>query len=375
MCGTSYLSLGVGRSRHNNLSEAEKEAKRLRRVLANRESARRTIRRRQALCEELTRRAAELTQENEKLKKGKDSALREYQLLETTNKQLKAQMAKSMMAEKEVTPSAERRQAPAQMSTPQANHPLLWYRSPFAPLFWPPVFQSTNTSQSQEGPPSTPGVSSSATLPAFCKLNTFHEQENLTNESIPRPPLYILPCPWFFTVPDPGSVQHREASCCPREKEDTDSITNQVSDGSSRTVTQTEDSNSHVPFMVKSQAPSPTRCRIKNDLNEIPVESPSDGDLRHEEVTPTPALPGSVETGSCVKHENGISEDLAAPNCEVISSSVSDASFVRKENHQQLDAYTRKKLAGAVAAAEARKRRKEITRLKSIHGRQCRLLC
>ncbi|XP_010036712.1 transmembrane protein 131 isoform X2 [Eucalyptus grandis] len=305
MCSTSYLSLGVSRSRQN-LNEAEKEEKRLRRVLANRESARRTIRRRQALCEELTRRAAELTQENEKLKKGKESALREYQLLETTNKQLKAQMAKSMTLEEEVTPPAERRQAPAQMSTPQVNCPLLWYRSPFAPLFWPPVFQSTNTGQSQEGPLGTPGVSPSATVPAFCKLNTFHEQETLTNESIPRPPLYIFPCPWFFTVPDPGSVQHQEASCCPRDKEDEDSTTNQVSDNSSRTVTQTEDSNSHVPIVVKSEASSPTRCRIKNDLNEIPVESPSDGGDLHEEVTPTPALPSSIGTGSCVKHENGI---------------------------------------------------------------------
>ncbi|KAI6672701.1 hypothetical protein NL676_000607 [Syzygium grande] len=140
-------------------------------------------------------------------------------------------------------------------------------------------------------------------------------------------------------------------------------------------IQETEDSKSHVPIMVKSEAPSPTRCRIKNDLNEIPVESPSDGGGRHEEVTPTPALPSSVETGSSVKYENGISEDLAAPNCEVISSSVSDASFVRKENHQQFDAYTRKKLADALAAAEARKRRKEITKLKSIHGRQCWLLC
>ncbi|XP_048138816.1 uncharacterized protein LOC115726974 isoform X2 [Rhodamnia argentea] len=374
MCSTSYLSSGVGRSRHNP-SEAEKEAKRLRRVLANRESARRTIRRRQALCEELTRRAAELTQENEKLKKGKESALREYQLLDTTNKHLKAQMAKSMTPEKEVTPPAEQRQVPTQMATPQANCPMLWYRSPFAPLFWPPVFQPTNTGQSQEGPPNTPDVSPSATVSAFCKLNTFREQENLTNASTPRPPVYLLPCPWFFTVPDPGSVQHQEASCCPKNKGDEDSAINQVSDSSSRTVTQTEESNSHVPIMVKSEAPSPTRCRIKNDLNEIPIESPSDGGDRDEEVTPTPALPSSIETGSSVKYENGISEDLATPDCEVISPSVSDASFVRKENHQELDAYTRKKLADAVAAAEARKRRKEITRLKSIHGRQCRLLC
>ncbi|XVF01871.1 hypothetical protein REPUB_Repub04eG0126200 [Reevesia pubescens] len=44
-CATKYMSGGRGRSRQN-LTEAEKEARRLHRILANRESARQTIRRR-----------------------------------------------------------------------------------------------------------------------------------------------------------------------------------------------------------------------------------------------------------------------------------------------------------------------------------------
>ncbi|GKU98342.1 hypothetical protein SLEP1_g11356 [Rubroshorea leprosula] len=48
-CVARYKSTGGGRPRQN-LTEAEKEARRLRRILANRESARQTIRRRQVSC-------------------------------------------------------------------------------------------------------------------------------------------------------------------------------------------------------------------------------------------------------------------------------------------------------------------------------------
>ncbi|KAG2623066.1 hypothetical protein PVAP13_3KG028800 [Panicum virgatum] len=79
------------RPRHM-LTEAEKEAKRLRRVLANRESARQTILRRQAIRDELARKVADLSSENETIKKEKDLVMKEYLSLKETNKQLKAQI-------------------------------------------------------------------------------------------------------------------------------------------------------------------------------------------------------------------------------------------------------------------------------------------
>ncbi|TVU50924.1 hypothetical protein EJB05_02321, partial [Eragrostis curvula] len=75
------------------LSEAEKEAKRLRRVLANRESARQTILRRQAIRDELARKVADLSSQNESMKKEKDLVMEEYLSLKETNKQLRAQQA------------------------------------------------------------------------------------------------------------------------------------------------------------------------------------------------------------------------------------------------------------------------------------------
>ncbi|KAK3139358.1 hypothetical protein QOZ80_5AG0382050 [Eleusine coracana subsp. coracana] len=81
---------GPSRPRHM-LTEAEKEAKRLRRVLANRESARQTILRRQAIRDELARKVADLSSENENMKKEKDLVMKEYLSLKETNKQLRAQ--------------------------------------------------------------------------------------------------------------------------------------------------------------------------------------------------------------------------------------------------------------------------------------------
>ncbi|RWW37504.1 hypothetical protein BHE74_00057369, partial [Ensete ventricosum] len=88
---SNYSSLHGSRSKQN-LTEAEKEQRRLRRVMANRESARQTIRRRQALRVELMRKVAELSLENEKMKMVKDMAMREYLSLRETNEQLKDQV-------------------------------------------------------------------------------------------------------------------------------------------------------------------------------------------------------------------------------------------------------------------------------------------
>ncbi|KAG2555868.1 hypothetical protein PVAP13_8NG052901 [Panicum virgatum] len=82
---------GYGPRPRHMLTEAEKEAKRLRRVLANRESARQTILRRQAIRDELARKVADLSSQNENMKKEKDMVMQEYLSLKEANKQLKEQ--------------------------------------------------------------------------------------------------------------------------------------------------------------------------------------------------------------------------------------------------------------------------------------------
>lgn len=74
------------------LTEMEKEARRLRRVQANRESARQTIRRKQILCEELKKRAACLALENESMKQKKGLLMQELCSLKNWNRHLKQQL-------------------------------------------------------------------------------------------------------------------------------------------------------------------------------------------------------------------------------------------------------------------------------------------
>jgi hypothetical protein len=87
---------GYGPRPRNMPTQAEMEAKRLRRVLANRESARQTILRRQAIRDELARKVADLSSQNESMKKEKDMVMQEYLSHKEANKQLKEQADTSL---------------------------------------------------------------------------------------------------------------------------------------------------------------------------------------------------------------------------------------------------------------------------------------
>uniref|UniRef100_A0A0E0MJT9 BZIP domain-containing protein n=1 Tax=Oryza punctata TaxID=4537 RepID=A0A0E0MJT9_ORYPU len=88
---TATAPSAYGPKPRHMLTEEEKEAKRLRRVLANRESARQTILRRQAIRDELARKVADLSTQNESMKKERETVMQEYLSLKETNKQLKEQ--------------------------------------------------------------------------------------------------------------------------------------------------------------------------------------------------------------------------------------------------------------------------------------------
>ncbi|URE04419.1 bZIP transcription factor [Musa troglodytarum] len=107
-----------GRRCKQNLTEAEKEERRLRRVLANRESARQTIRRRQALREELTRKVASLSLENENMRMQKDVAMKEYLSLKDTNEHLKEQIAMQVRSGAESSETAAAKEMESSTCSP-----------------------------------------------------------------------------------------------------------------------------------------------------------------------------------------------------------------------------------------------------------------
>ncbi|KAJ7971522.1 BZIP transcription factor [Quillaja saponaria] len=370
----SYTLVGCGKSRHN-LTEEEKEAKRIRRVLANRESARQTIRRRQALCEELTKKAADLALENENLKKTKDLALKEYQSLEAKNKHLKEQVGKAIRTKVEKTP-AQSKPAEAEIHTSSTNCPFLLYnRPPITPFCWPSIAQSSNPVQLQHGPQSSIVIPSKVSLSEPCGPDSCYGQNNLINNNGTLNPLYILPYPWFF--PHFGNGQLTSVGV--KTNLDGHPVNKQNSaSSSSNTDAHTDNYEATLPINLKSEASCSTEARPLNDLNETSLRFSLDGGERKlkshiEEMFHRPASLRCVGHALAVEHEDGILSN-GTPSSEVPSA----ASYIvcaLSEKKQEENKCQSKKLVDAVAAAGARKRRKELTKLKNFHGRQCRLHC
>ncbi|KAJ4850694.1 hypothetical protein Tsubulata_005801 [Turnera subulata] len=377
-CPRNYPSFGGGRSRQN-LSEAEKEARRLRRILANRESARQTIRRRQALCDELAKKAADLTCENQNLKREKELALKEFQSLEITNKHLKAQMAKVIKAEMESSPG-ELMSSRVELPSTATNCPLFLYNHhPFSPLCWRPIVQSSNPVQSCHGAQDVITMQSNIHVPSNGKLDPCQQPaEKPINTNGVRTPLYILPCPWFFPVPDTGGALHQP---CFGLKHQGGSSAHDPCSGSSssKTAVLGESQCSSLPVRVKSETTSLVEHRIINDLNETPAGFSLDGDGQSagpqpKEMTFAPLPPSSISHKVGVKNESGPEYSNCSPNDVCAKASRGDTCLLGKR--QDLFKFPSKKAAGdAVAAAEARRRRKELTKLKNLHGRQCRMNC
>ncbi|KAF7043418.1 hypothetical protein CFC21_052779 [Triticum aestivum] len=176
---------GLSRPRHM-LTEAEKEAKRLRRVLANRESARQTILRRQAIRDELARKVADLASQNENMKKEKDKVLEQYLTLKETNKQLKQQVAKTTkkkpsstpaITPMDIAPPAQSAEATPPQTPPQ---PSFLYSAPPTSMPVPYVWGSW--------PPCGPGVYEHGGNPAGMAGHA-------------PPPLCVPPaCAWYYPV-------------------------------------------------------------------------------------------------------------------------------------------------------------------------------
>ncbi|KAI4341961.1 hypothetical protein MLD38_026628 [Melastoma candidum] len=362
-CRTPYSSSSGGRLRHNS-SEVEKEAKRIRRVMANRESARRTIRQRQALSEDLTRRAAELTEENQRLKKGKEIALKEYKSLEATNKHLKAKLK---MVE-EIKPdlqigSAVLKPSVSDASASSTNLVMLLYSPPLGQLFWPSIIHSSAHENCQEGRADTILVSPSIVMPGFRRSDIAREQEKLSNMAGHGSPVYIIPCPWFISLNDSGDGCS-SSTCGNRRNLNEVSLGNQTYGGcssSSGMDSLTENRPFDLSTEVKAEPPHP----LIHDLNEVPVES---SPLSSGPSSSFPSLAGrSVELGSDATGERGIGLDLTIASFEAVCIGSGEQDNVRPTGR----VYPNQNLGeDTISDAQVRrKRRREITRLKGIDRR------
>ncbi|KAL6521126.1 hypothetical protein OROGR_017695 [Orobanche gracilis] len=162
------------------LTEGEKQARKLRRILANRETARQTIRRRQAMFLDLNRKAADVLEDNENLKKEKELAVEKYNSLKDRNEFLKAQLSKSKKAEirdhMQEHPEASRAWKSGSATSSSCSTSLV-------PCFWPPIFPLTDIFKFQCGP-----------------------RSHNTNPSLS--PLLLYPVPWLLPFFAHGSTPY-----------------------------------------------------------------------------------------------------------------------------------------------------------------------
>lgn len=292
-----------------------------------------------------------------------------------------SQMAYVVKAEVEEIPS---RHKPACLQLPPpsasaANCSLFLYNHPpVTPLFWPPSSQSENFSQASHIPQNAIAMQSNIPFPAE-GIHDSREQENLMNTNGPRAPFSIFPCPWFFPHPDHGAVVQSQPSFLQKTKQEETYVTNQCSATSSKSTPLLDNQHSFLPVKVKIEPSSSLEART-NDLNEYPAEVSQDRvdqqtvsrRVSNEPIiTPAPVKP-TVPT-STAKHENGFQLD-STPLIKT-SADVCNTSSASPGKCCEPIFYSCKKSAEAIAAAEARKRRKELTKLKNLHGRPCRMHC
>lgn len=195
-----------------------------------------------------------------------------------------------------------------------------------------------------------------------------NEQNTVTNAL----PVYILPFSVFLGLPD--QVHHCQTSFSHETK-----IDQLVCSSSSITTTPDGKPDGVEPDVIRVSKGCGLGIEVKfaNDLNEIPVESPTldeaaqSSDAMHEGAM----ADHMTDAGSELHLSVSVQEDALSS----VPSGFTDVGGVSdQENNYQgsfLPLNSKKKLVDVTAAAEARRRRKELKKLKAIHGNRCRMRC
>lgn len=335
------------------MTEEEKEERRLCRVLANRESARQTIRRRQAMYEELTRKAADLASENENLKKKKELAAKEYDSLKNENASLRLQMAKIEKAESEETDGASRSKpveistrstGPAPNPTPTQTPTSLINQSPITPFFWPSIVQPFNSFLLQCSTQNISGITSVLASPTAGESNSINRQQS----SNPGNPLYVLPFPCLIPFNPQDNPFFPWSSTLDRHAE-----TSGVHQCSTSYLNM---ENNQAATAQERETDAPDSVKATQSWREM--------------VQMTAASSSQIQLGtsgeSDTPHRHHNHPDINAVSCT--AGHVGDTS--EKTSQESITCSSEKTVDAIAAATEARKRRKQLLHLKGHHSDQ-----
>ncbi|XP_074581404.1 uncharacterized protein LOC141837936 [Curcuma longa] len=300
-----------------NLTEAEKEERRLRRILANRESARQTIRRRQALREELTKKVVDLSMENENMKLEKDLAMKEYLSLKDANEKLKELIARAMRFEDEKNPDVA-------TSKSESSTPFITYEKPPAlSVMYPPR--------------------------PFIPQDTIAFEQGGSSYISGSMQIHYMPRSWYDPFPHEvsGSTMYSEST----QNKDVEQIGSKLElkqpgnelDVMERLSFQRDHRKEH-PFLATVGAQ-------KDPATIVAAKDVSGSNRDGVVLGPSPERPTSCPQEISLCHDKDIPEEWQG-YCTWPPDKVSSST-----------------MATTKAAAEARKWRREITKLKQLHGR------
>ncbi|KAL1541373.1 hypothetical protein AAHA92_25604 [Salvia divinorum] len=331
-----------------NLTEAEKEAQRLRRILANRESARQTVRRRQAMHTELTRKAVDLSVENENLKKEKELAVEAYNSLKNRNKFLKLQAANTKKAESQEPKLS-------QAEKPVTSSPLSLYNQPsLIPFPWPTVL-SSNFIHYQY-----PSHSDPISLSEHRDISSTHlGPETSSVRPGPGNMLFAIPLPWVLPLPSYGPVL---CSCSDTKKRMNNTHSaHQCSKSSSSDNLFVVENNE---LSSKSDLPMKDNTCVGSVNRDYPVNS---GDHCTELHSGATLL--TPEKLSCIRPTRNSLEEETGDPCAMENV----LETLPKKNAELLAIRHHRKPENLFSATMARRRRKELMMLRCVKLRQARI--
>lgn len=268
------------------------------------------------------------------------------------------------------------RSSHVQMPPLPTNYPLFLFSR--LPYFWPSVVQPTSPYHEL---PNVVVVPSSINLPANSNVSvsgSSHVQENFTNACGPRTPLCILPpCSWLLPHHDFRNQQSPQIWF---------PAGNNLEDIYSKSQNSANTSKVVCAESRQSSLPSAEEENDAPDLNEPPnlneASNPKDHAQNSVGVSvdgfDTNARPQVREVLSpvrleCIESSSAVKQGNRSEDDHGLSSRTCDDLFDFAERRHKPEIAPCKKTIDAMAATEARRRRKELTKLKNLYARQCRM--
>lgn len=274
---------------------------------------------------ELTKKAVDVLEENETLKKEKELVVEEYNSLKNRNKFLKAMLAKAKTS-KQVGVQGEQLTSSSELPCSAAMNPAVFLHNqpPMVPCFWPSILPSTEGFQFQYAAGSNPMCSSH--FPMVCSLQGQENPADMDRRGAPGPaPLYVVAVPCL--LPFLGQ-----------------SIAPNFNTGADEAL------NAHPLHADNNQLPSSSN----RDMN---AEASNRGRACHD------GAPAKFTSGRPL--ESLRTSRNTNPNVSSAPKGTFRHNLLLK--NQEPVANTPKKAEDAYAATVARRRRKELMRLKNIH--------